>query len=60
MLTEEKIRKALALSIERAKSRGFTREYQDQKESQDNVISLRKLAPATTEKYDGAVFIWGL
>ncbi|KAJ5639155.1 uncharacterized protein N7484_007017 [Penicillium longicatenatum] len=60
MTTEEKIQKALALSVERAKSRGFTREYQDQKEFKDNIISLQELAPATAKKYDDVVFIWGL
>ena len=38
--------------IARAESRGFTREYQEQKESEANVVSHSPLAPAISIRYD--------
>ncbi|KAJ5646832.1 hypothetical protein N7490_003204 [Penicillium lividum] len=31
-----------------------------ERESEDNIISYRNLAPATNEKYDGVKFIWNM
>jgi hypothetical protein len=60
MGSEKDLQKELQERIARAASRGFTREYQDEKEHEDNTICHRQLAPATEEKYDNAVFIWSL
>ncbi|KAK4936091.1 hypothetical protein LTR66_015381 [Elasticomyces elasticus] len=60
MFSENNLQKALQERIARAASRGFTREYQNEKEDEDNTICHRELAPATLEKYDYAVFTWAL
>ena len=38
--------------IARAASRGFTLEYQNEREQEENSIYLKELAPATLEKYE--------
>jgi hypothetical protein len=43
--------KKLNERIARASSRGFTREYQNEREHEDNSICLKQLAPATLKKY---------
>ncbi|KAI9040418.1 uncharacterized protein KD926_008241 [Aspergillus affinis] len=43
-----------------AASRGFTIDFQQQQESQENVICHKKLAPTTYEKYDRALGNWEL
>ncbi|KAF4155474.1 hypothetical protein CNMCM6069_007995 [Aspergillus lentulus] len=43
-----------------AESRGFTLDYQLQQEQKENVICHPRLAPATDEKYDRAVFNWAV
>ncbi|EKV12779.1 hypothetical protein PDIG_42150 [Penicillium digitatum PHI26] len=60
MFSENDLQKALQERIARAASRGFTREYQNEKEDEDNTICHRELAPATLEKYDYAVVTWAL
>ncbi|KAJ5366659.1 hypothetical protein N7541_000600 [Penicillium brevicompactum] len=60
MFSENNLQKALQERIARAASRGFTREYQNEKEDEDNTICHRELAPATLEKYDYAVVTWAL
>ncbi|KAJ5467329.1 hypothetical protein N7475_005081 [Penicillium sp. IBT 31633x] len=41
--------------IARAVSRGFIREYQNEKEDKDNIICYHELAPTTLEKYEYTV-----
>lgn len=60
MSAAKNIQKALEERIARAASRGFTREYQEEREKEDNVICHRALAPATLEKYDNAALNWTL
>jgi hypothetical protein len=60
MISEEDIQKKLEERIARAILRGFTREYQDEKEREDNNLCHSKLAPATLEKYNGALLNWVL
>lgn len=59
MITDN-LQKTLAERIGRAKSRGFTLEYQNEREQEENVICHRQLAPATFNKYEYAVFNWSL
>lgn len=47
-------------SIARAKSRGFTREYQAELEAKDNVIELQEFAPPTNNKYEHLQSIWNM
>jgi nicotinamide riboside kinase len=60
MFSEKNLQKALQERIARAASRGFTREYQNEKEEEDNTICYRELAPATLGKYGYAVGNWAL
>lgn len=60
MPPKKDIQKALVESIARAESRGFTREYQEQIESKENIISYRNLASPTDEKYEYVKFTWNL
>ncbi|OQD68819.1 hypothetical protein PENDEC_c030G03960 [Penicillium decumbens] len=60
MSTELKIQKALEERIARAASRGFTREYQEEREHRGNTISHRALAPVTLQKYEEAALNWAL
>ena len=43
-----------------AASRGFTTEYQDTKEQEENKICHKKLAPATISKYNYSLRNWKL
>lgn len=52
--------KKLDERIARAASRGFTRDYQNEREYEDNSICLKQLAPATLEKYEETVTNWAL
>jgi hypothetical protein len=54
------VQKKLEERIARATSRGFTREYQNERENEDNSICLKQLAPATLEKYKDVVINWAL
>ena len=56
----DNLQKTLAERIARAKSRGFTLEYQNEQEQQENVICYRELAPATFNKYEYAALNWTL
>lgn len=60
MSTDLKIQKALEECIARAASRGFTQEYQEEREHRANTISHRALAPATLQKYEAAALNWTL
>jgi hypothetical protein len=46
--------------IARAASRGFTLEYQNEREQEENSICLKELAPATLEKYENTALNWAL
>ncbi|KAJ5660882.1 uncharacterized protein N7484_000254 [Penicillium longicatenatum] len=50
MAPKKTFQEAFEESITRARSRGFTREYQEKKESEANVIAYRELAPATSHR----------
>lgn len=43
-----------------AASRGFTIDYQQLQERQENIVSHRRLAPTTDEKYYRALENWEL
>lgn len=60
MFTEQAIQKALEERIARAASRGFTREYQEGREQEENIVCHKNLAPATLEKHDKAALNWSL
>ncbi|KAJ5921081.1 hypothetical protein N7466_009407 [Penicillium verhagenii] len=60
MSSQKNIQKALEESMTRAKSRGFTLEYQERIESEDNIISLRTLASPTDNKYEYVKFTWNI
>lgn len=44
----------------RAASRGFTLEYQNKREQENNTICLKQLAPATLKKYEDTEKNWAL
>ncbi|CAG8330027.1 unnamed protein product [Penicillium nalgiovense] len=46
--------------LARAISRGFTRDYQDEKEKEGNTVCHPELAPTTLEKYNRTVDNWTL
>jgi hypothetical protein len=52
--------KKLDERIARAASRGFTHDYQNEREYEDNSICLKQLAPATLEKYEDTATNWAL
>lgn len=52
--------KKLDERIARAASRGFTREYQNEREHEDNSICLKQLAPATLKRYEDTAINWAL
>lgn len=54
------LQKKLNERVARAVSRGFTHEYQNERENEDNSICLKQLAPATLEKYEDAATNWAL
>ncbi|CAG8151922.1 unnamed protein product [Penicillium nalgiovense] len=60
MFSEQNIPKALQERLARAISRGFTRDYQDEKEKEGNTVCHPELAPATLEKYNRTVDNWAL
>jgi hypothetical protein len=47
--------KKLDERVARASSRGFSREYQNEREHEDNSICLKELAPVTLKKYEDTV-----
>lgn len=57
---DDKLTKTLEDRLKCAASRGFTAEYQQQQEEQDNVVCFRKLAPATVAKQERAAVDWAL
>ena len=59
MLPED-IQRKLEERISRATSRGFTREYQNEREQEDNVICHKELAPATLRNYENTALNWAL
>ncbi|KAJ5302313.1 hypothetical protein N7508_007176 [Penicillium antarcticum] len=54
------LQRALDERVALAASRGFTHEYQTEREREDNVICHKALAPATVNKYDKSVLNWAL
>ncbi|KAJ5600716.1 hypothetical protein N7450_001783 [Penicillium hetheringtonii] len=44
----------------RAASRGFTHEYQNAREQEDNTICHKQLAPATLRNYEDTALNWAL
>jgi hypothetical protein len=52
MFSDKSLQKALWERIARAALRGFTREYQNEREEEDNAICYCELAPAKLEKHD--------
>ena len=60
-LTKEQDRLAKALKLRKnAECRGFTIEYQQERENRENVECQKRISPATKETYDRAVEIWNL
>ncbi|KAJ5110853.1 hypothetical protein N7532_001388 [Penicillium argentinense] len=57
MLPED-IQKELDKITARATSRGYTREYQDRREREENTISYKELAPATLQNYEKSAKNW--
>lgn len=60
MAQDKQLQKLLDERRQLAASRGFTVDYQQEQETQDNAICHKALAPATHEKYDRAVRNWVL
>ncbi|KAA8644962.1 uncharacterized protein ATNIH1004_009173 [Aspergillus tanneri] len=60
MIAEERRLQLVEEQRRLAASRGFTIDYQQVQESQENVICHKELAPTTHEKYDRAVENWTL
>jgi hypothetical protein len=54
------IQKKLDEAQARAVSRGFTLDYQKEREQQVNTICRKELAPATLHDYENASFNWTL
>jgi hypothetical protein len=59
-IDKERLEKVVRERQRLAESRGFTLDYQLQQEQKENVICHPRLAPATDEKYDRAVFNWAV
>ncbi|KAJ5600685.1 hypothetical protein N7450_001752 [Penicillium hetheringtonii] len=60
MMLPEEIQKKLDERNARAASRGFTHEYQNAREQEDNTISHKQLAPATLRNYENTALNWTL
>ncbi|KAJ5813677.1 uncharacterized protein N7503_000427 [Penicillium pulvis] len=59
-MSSKNLQKALEERIARAASRGFTQEYQNEREQEENITCYRELAPATLRKYEDAALNWAL
>jgi hypothetical protein len=49
------LQRTLNKRIARAVSRGFTHEYQTEREKEDSTICYKELAPTTVNKYEHSV-----
>ncbi|KAJ5714395.1 uncharacterized protein N7483_011576 [Penicillium malachiteum] len=54
----ESIQKKLAEGNARAASRGFTLDYQNEREQEENTICHKELAPATLQNYENTALNW--
>ncbi|KAJ5713927.1 uncharacterized protein N7483_011108 [Penicillium malachiteum] len=60
MMLPENIQKKLAEGNARAASRGFTLDYQNEREQEENTICHKELAPATLQNYENTALNWAL
>lgn len=58
MVGEDRLQRLVEERRRLAASRGFTIDYQNEQESQENVICHKELVPTTYEKHDRAVENW--